>query len=89
MSAPQIAIKQGDRVSLWCRVTRRHKTGTINFLVINGYWNGSIKADGTIAIEGGRYGETQGEICWQGHAPFAESRYNEAIAWIEEQLAHG
>ena len=83
MSKPQIYIKPAG---LWCSVTKRHPNGRISFQVINGLWHGSI-LNGTVTVERGRtLPADDNVIAWEGDAPFCSSEYNEAIAWIEEQI---
>lgn len=87
--AEQVAMTQqgrGNRVAIWAEVTERHANGDFDFWVINGFWDGQYRA-ATRQIrvcQTGRWYDAK--IVWAGKAPFRESRYNEAIAWIEDQI---
>lgn len=86
----QIAIghKGQTTVTIWCDVERTEKDGTIHFSVINGGWNGCITPAGKVKV-GDDDELHDGTILWRGKAPFSWRHYNEAIAWLDEQIRSG
>lgn len=93
----QIAISDLDgKVSLWCYHGGVDEDGFIHFNVINGLWNGKFK-DNTVYVEHTK-ASYPGMIIWVGDAAglkqhkdnkwskFPDHCYNEAIAWIQEQI---
>ena len=93
----QLAIADNTgKVALWCYHDGTDEDGTIHFSVINGAWAGTFK-DNTVYVEYTK-GTFPGFLVWAGiaglkeHADghwsrFSDSYYNEAIAWIQEQIA--
>ena len=81
----QIAIGKRGRVSLWCDVYSTLDDGTIEFKVINGLWKGSV-GDGKVFVQATKEWH-DGDVLWTGTAPFGLEEYNEAISWIEAQIA--
>lgn len=84
---PQFAVGDPDtgKVSLWVKRTR--PTDVIGWTrgeVINGLWNGKFDGEQMIIQKTGR--TVPAKIVWQGEAPFGRDHYNEAIAWIEQQV---
>lgn len=79
----QIAIGKGSEVSLWCEVNHTLDDGSIFFDVINGAWKGSV-GDGKVHVEATDQWH-DGDVIWSGQAPFSD--YNEAISWIESEIA--
>lgn len=93
----QIAIATPDgKVSLWCYHNGMDDDGSIRFSVINGAWDGKFK-DNTVYVNYTK-GTFPGMIVWAGEAAglrqhengkwsrFSDSYYNEAIAWIQDQI---
>lgn len=80
---PHLAIGNRD-VELWVTDLEFHDTGRISFYVINGAWSGSL-LDGSVYVNQTKT-SFPGDILWEGRAPFGHERYNEAIAWITEQI---
>ena len=93
----QIAIADPDgRVNLWCDVTSFNEDGSIDFYVLNGAWDGRYH-NGTVFVEYTK-ATFPAMLVWVGTAglqehsdgkwsKFPDSYYNEAIHWIQEQIA--
>ena len=80
-----IAFGMNGKVELWARVKDVDPdTGEITFYVINGLWRGKF-LNGQISVDGEPLGSA--EVMWRGEADFQDSEYNEAICWIESQVA--
>ena len=77
------------KVELWCEDHGRHPDGTRRFFVINGGWGGHLTPDGRLyACDGSSPVEGQVRLLWEGSVPPRLARdHNDAIAWIEDQLA--
>jgi hypothetical protein len=97
ISSPQCAFaaKGMEGVDLWCEVLETTDEA-IKFNVINGEWRGMFK-DGRITFLDGRWMKSgwveaesldgfDAELVWHGSARFRRDEYNEALAWIEEQI---
>ena len=79
------------KVELWCEDHGSHPDGTRRFFVINGGWGGHLTPDGQLyANDSGRVAVAQARVLWEGSVPPRLARdHNDAIAWIEDQLAGG
>ncbi len=86
---PQVAFGKDGKVSIWCDVTQRLAGGDFDFHVINGRWDGRyVASTGKLLVNAtGHWYDAK--IIWEGKAPFAGWRYNEAVDWIEKQVAAG
>lgn len=92
----QLAIADPDgTVGLWCDYEGTDENGFIHFFVINGAWRGTFK-DNMVHIKYTKE-DKPGLLVWVGVAGlkehgdgkwsrFPDSRYNEAIDWIQEQI---
>lgn len=81
----QIAIADpSGKINLWCYHNGMDEDGFIRFSVINGAWDGKFK-DNQVYVDYTK-GIFPGFIVWAGNAKFSDSRYNEAIHWIQEQI---
>lgn len=94
--SPHIALSQDDwDVSVWARV-EKIDGDKLHFYVINGAWYGVFHPDkGQLEITSEEWTAPKGEdawlpaqLVWQGVAQFRPDQYNEAIAWIREQIAN-
>lgn len=86
--AETFALSRGDRrVDLWCE-PKGTRDGLILFEVINGLWDGEFDpVAGTVYVVA--TGSTFGDVTevWRGAVPRGpDADYNEAMAWIREQL---
>ena len=92
----QIAIADLEgRVNLWCEVNNINEDGSIDLYVINGAWGGTYH-DGQVYVEYTKK-TFSGILVWVGAAGLTEhsdgkwsritdQNYNEAIAWIQNQI---
>lgn len=74
--------------TIWCRVAKIHE-GVVYFRVINGAWNGSLLPSNKSLICYGPYGDIEYPIIdiYKTAIPnFKEECYNEAIAWMNDEL---
>lgn len=79
----QIAIADTTgNVSLWCDVRNVNEDGSIDFYVLNGAWDGRYH-NGTVFVEYTK-ATFPAMLVWVGSAKGID--YNEAIAWIQEQI---
>lgn len=84
----QIAIgnRGSKEVRLWASIEKTDPDGRIHFFVKNGQWAGTFKGGNVYVEETERtYGDNV--ILWRGSTPFHWEEYNEAISWIEGQIA--
>lgn len=78
--------RAGSAVDLWCRDEGPANGGGRRFWVINGAWTG-VYHNGVVSIPGFQTSWPATEV-WRGVAPgFNDADYNEAMAWIAEQIA--
>ena len=84
----QFAIgDERGKASLWCEQHDVLSDGRIAFKVINGLWTG-IYDPKKYEVYVNYTKETHyGKLIWQGRAPFDEYEYNDALKWINEQVA--
>lgn len=88
MTTLAIAYKTDPkRVALWCSPGRIHPNGTREFDVLHGAWHGSITPAGRLKVTRTK-AEIDAQIVWEGEVPQdVGGGYNEAIHWIESQIA--
>lgn len=79
----QIAIAYSDgKVGIWCDVENINEDGSIDFWVLNGAWKGRYH-NNTVFVEYTK-ATFPAMLVWVGSAKGID--YNEAIAWIQEQI---
>lgn len=62
--------------------------GTLHFDVINGGWSGTLDAYGVLRINDSDDSFDDQAVLWSGEVPRDHAgHFNEAIPWINEQLA--
>lgn len=83
--ALQIAIGSSEEdVYLWCERIQECDDGTWKYRVINGDWHVFVDMEmGAVCKPLRVIGEL---VVWEGKAPFAHHEYNEALAWINQQI---
>lgn len=76
------------RIDLWCQV-EEIIGDDIRFYVINGAWHGLYKADKTVVVYAPNEAfETVAEAIFVDPIPkFRHQYYNEAIAWMNNELS--
>ena len=83
----QFVIGDGNgKASLWCEHRGVLEDGRITFEVINGSWTGIYDPQKHKVYVSGSGTGMDGKIIWQGRAPFSLYHYNEALAWVDEQV---
>lgn len=84
----QIAIgnRGSKEVRLWASIEKTDPDGRIHFFVKNGRWAGTFKG-GDVYVEETKHTFKNNVILWRGTAPFPWEGYNQAIPWIEAQMA--
>lgn len=84
----QFVIDDGKgKASLWCEQHSVLEDGRITFEVINGSWRGIYDPQKHKVYVNGSSTVNDGKIIWQGRAPFSLYHYNEALVWVDEQVA--
>lgn len=83
----QFVIDDGKgKATLWCEQHSVLPDGCITFEVINGSWRGIYDPKNHKVYVNGSDTVNDGNIIWQGRAPFGLHHYNEALAWVDEQM---
>lgn len=76
-----------DRVSLLC-VTLTGRKDRITFEVINGAWWGTYFPNTNMMTmsDNGSGEQKPVKMLWSGHLPSGVGDYNNAIAWVQQQI---
>lgn len=77
-----------NEVALWCDFNGKLPDGTIIFYAKNGAWDGHFTPDNKIIVLPSKH-VIPGIKVWEGEIGYSDADYNEAMAYIEQQIKGG